>query len=353
MPFYPYLITTLFSLISLSTFTIYRCDLLPASHRNHHPDFSNNVREHNFTDHDLKPYKRIIFVGDVHGMEDALDDLLDKVSYKRSHDLLVHVGDFTTKGPKSINMLSRFAKANTTGVRGNHEQQIIEWRAWITWVESEGGKAWLARLEREHPDGIGHRKGKTLRWPIPKKWDFMEEHYRIARNMTSEEYEYLRRLPSVLHFHSLHTFAVHGGMLPFDPNHPLESPKQPLARKPRISSESIAVVRTSQEHSILTDVSQNKDMDTLLNIRSVTKTGEVSRNNGKGTPWSNLWTKAISRCHGYSHFTEEYSAQEPLSHELPCHPINVVYGHAALRGLDIKEWSFGLDSDCVSVAHYF
>lgn len=37
--------------------------------------------------------------------------------------------------------------------------------------------------------------------------------------------------------------------------------------------------------------------------------------------------------------------------KLPCYPSTVVYGHAAARGLDIKRWSKGLDSGCVSPAY--
>jgi len=32
---------------------------------------------------------------------------------------------------------------------------------------------------------------------------------------------------------------------------------------------------------------------------------------------------------------------------LPCYPSNVIYGHAASRGLDINRFSFGLDTGCV------
>lgn len=32
---------------------------------------------------------------------------------------------------------------------------------------------------------------------------------------------------------------------------------------------------------------------------------------------------------------------------LPCFPASVIYGHAAARGLDIGQWTFGLDTGCV------
>ena len=87
------------------------------------------------------------------------------------------------KGPDSLQVLSEFSDANITGVRGNHEQTVIDWRSWITWVEGDrGGKKWLKKLEDKHPKGFDSEKDKRkLKWPIPKKWEFMGDHYKIAR----------------------------------------------------------------------------------------------------------------------------------------------------------------------------
>jgi len=107
---------------------------------------------------------------------------LDKVEYKPSTDLLVHLGDTITKGSHSLEVLSQLAKAKTIGVRGNHEQQVIEWRAWIEWVEShDAGKKWLTELERKYPNGIPSKNVKRLWWPYPTDWKFMEDHYFLAR----------------------------------------------------------------------------------------------------------------------------------------------------------------------------
>ena len=55
----------------------------------------------------------------------------------------------------------------------------------------------------------------------------------------------------------------------------------------------------------------------------------------------------MDRCVGYgSDLVEDTTARG-----LPCMPANVVYGHAAARGLDINRWSFGLDTGCVSRVH--
>jgi len=44
---------------------------------------------------------------------------------------------------------------------------------------------------------------------------------------------------------------------------------------------------------------------------------------------------------------EEEHSWSRVPKKLPCNPASVIYGHAAGRGLDVKRWSFGLDSGCV------
>jgi predicted phosphodiesterase len=96
---------------------------------------------------------------------------------------LFHLGDFVAKGPDSLQILSQFSDANVTGVRGNHDQMVIEWRAWIEWVEEHRrGKSWLKKLERKYKHGFHSKKPKhKLKWAIPRHWEFMGDHYNIAR----------------------------------------------------------------------------------------------------------------------------------------------------------------------------
>ncbi|KAG8993997.1 hypothetical protein FRB90_000550, partial [Tulasnella sp. 427] len=94
------------------------------------------------------PERRLIVVGDVHGMDNELGDLLKKVNYSPKKDRLVHLGDVTIKGPQSRRVLSRLASHNVTGVRGNHDQKVIEWRGFIDYVKSQkGGRKWFEEME--------------------------------------------------------------------------------------------------------------------------------------------------------------------------------------------------------------
>lgn len=133
-------------------------------------------------------------------------DLLDQVSYNEKKDTLIHLGDIITKGPHagSLSVLSFMSKHNVSGVRGNHDQQVIEWRTWLDWIHSlEGGAGsrWLEELEQkweeENQGGdleddslteawVRTQRGKGQRdskwWSrVPKGWKLFSEHYRIAR----------------------------------------------------------------------------------------------------------------------------------------------------------------------------
>lgn len=99
------------------------------------------------------------------------------------------------------------SKHNISGVRGNHDQQVIEWRAWLDWIqglEDRAGSRWLLELEEkwdeEHQSGAlkddsdtqawvaeMRKGGKDRKWwsRIPKGWKLLSDHYRIARCVPS------------------------------------------------------------------------------------------------------------------------------------------------------------------------
>ncbi|KAF8520264.1 Metallo-dependent phosphatase [Hysterangium stoloniferum] len=292
---------------------------------------------------------RLILVGDIHGMKTSFDKLMAKLNYDPSQDRLVHLGDFMTKGPHSVEMLAEFALSNVTGVRGNHEEDIIGWREWIDWAEkhSEGGAEWLTRLEARYPDGFSSKmRQSSLASSIPSHLTFMDEHYQLAKNLTISQYNYLRALPVVIHIPSLHAYVVHAGILPFDPRHRADAHNQPLARRPQNHTDPFS--RVLQERSLLTDIKQNRVPFNLLNIRSVSGNGKILRKHTKGTPWADLWNMVMDHCEGYNvQPTTEGNRSDLGLGPLPCLPFSAIYGHAAARGLDVKRWSFGLDTGCV------
>ncbi|KAG6909071.1 hypothetical protein DXG01_002224 [Tephrocybe rancida] len=305
------------------------------------------------------------------GMARISQKLLDKISYNPSSDVLVHVGDFLTKAPhvESIETLSFMASHNITGVRGNHDQQVIEWRAWIHWIRTQpGGPRWLeetytkwasaeSRGEQDPEDWLEDRKrrDKDSKWwkKIPKGWVLFGAHFAIAQDMSEAHYAYLRSLPYIIHIPSAHTFIVHGGLLASNPKLGYKHAKQPLAHVPRLpksckddkdKANITVMLRTMQEQEVLTQIPQNTIPFNVLNIRSLVKEEVTKRTGGK--PWSKLWKQNMLRCAGFNGELNNVSLTK-TEKLLPCYPATVVYGHAARRGLDVKRWSIGLDSGCV------
>lgn len=121
------------------------------------------------------------------------------MQYDESTDLLIHTGDFIAKASlkDSLSVLSFFASHNITGVRGNHDQQVIEWRGWINNVLSyRGGKEWLEDLEKKSKEELKELTKKSYdlypNWKrIPEGWELMGDHYSIARSVICSQVYYL------------------------------------------------------------------------------------------------------------------------------------------------------------------
>jgi hypothetical protein len=131
----------------------------------------------------------------------------------------------------------------------------------------------------------------------------------------------------------------------------------------REGNDTIALLRGLQERALLKDIPQNKDPWTVLNLRSIIR-GKVSKyvniilsshyaaylflgthSRKRGKAWHKIWKQDMSRCDGFN----QDLAAKPKDDLLPCYPSSVIYGHTASRGLNVKRWSFGIDTGCVSV----
>lgn len=207
--------------------------------------------------------------------------------------------------------------------------------------------------------------------------------------MTDKEYEYMLNLPLFVHLQPLHFVLVHAGLLPSDPSLPLTSRRQPLGKRPSESSDSdeidqadkkkfdIESRRTAQELRVINEIPQNRDPFTPLNMRTLVKKHKwvVSRKK-RGRRWSEIWNEVMNLCMGFD-LDGETGEIEGLDEsglvdwgtsskeggrvddgveslkkkgiKLPCVPTTVLYGHAAGWGLDLKPWSKGLDTGCVSI----
>lgn len=168
------------------------------------PDFSHYLKTSTLNISSGDHPTRVLFVGDVHGRFDDLQNLLRKANYDpAAGDVLVHTGDIVTKSdlPGSKKVLEWMADHDVVGVRGNHDQAIIDWKGWRDWISStSAGEAWLRSLdkdwERDHGGPFSEtldpvdwvkerrknspRKFRSLWRRVPHGWKMFNEHYLIA-----------------------------------------------------------------------------------------------------------------------------------------------------------------------------
>ncbi|KAE8395455.1 Metallo-dependent phosphatase-like protein [Aspergillus alliaceus] len=71
--------------------------------------------------------RRLVIVGDVHGMKRSLEALLDKVSFDKGRgDHLILVGDLVNKGPDSPGVIDLVIELGASAVRGNHDNAVLD-----------------------------------------------------------------------------------------------------------------------------------------------------------------------------------------------------------------------------------
>ena len=129
---------------------------------------------------------RTIWVGDVHGCREELEELLSRVGLG-DDDQLVFVGDLVARGPDTPGVVRLARESKALSVRGNHEHRIL--------------LAHEAVLAKER----GPRLGPS--------------HQTVLRELTAPDWNYLEQLPLSLEFPDHNVRVVHAGV---DPRVPFE-----------------------------------------------------------------------------------------------------------------------------------
>ncbi|KAA8907433.1 Metallo-dependent phosphatase-like protein [Sphaerosporella brunnea] len=69
--------------------------------------------------------KRLVFIGDVHGMYTELQELLEQINYDKHTDHIVLTGDLVTKGPDSLKVIDFGIENGVSCVRGNQDDRVL------------------------------------------------------------------------------------------------------------------------------------------------------------------------------------------------------------------------------------
>ncbi|HKQ71946.1 MAG TPA: metallophosphoesterase family protein [Polyangiaceae bacterium] len=131
--------------------------------------------------------KRSVIVGDVHGCRDELERLLELVRYDERDDLYF-LGDLLSRGPDPEGVLALFRRTKARGVRGNHDDVLVQWHT--------------------SPHGRAGRSQPAL-----------------AEHLDPEDWALLESLPLYLDLPSHGVRLVHAGVIPGKPidQHPREA----------------------------------------------------------------------------------------------------------------------------------
>lgn len=238
--------------------------------------------------------RRLIFIGDVHGCKEELDQLLKKVDFSKQTDHLILTGDMINKGPDSPGVIDLAISLNASSVRGNHEDKML-----LAYRDIHAEHKRPAKPDRppahSNPQDPGAAYNETL--------DHRSQRGEaLARQFSEKQIAWIQSLPIILRV----------GAIPGAPNlgtllcvHAGLAPGVPLDRQ---------------------------DPFQVMNMRAIDlKTRFPTSERDWGVPWERVWNEWMMK-----HVKKEDR-------------MTVVYGHDSKRGLNVQTpWSKGLDSACVT-----
>lgn len=209
--------------------------------------------------------------------------LLDKVSFRSSRDHLILTGDIIAKGPESPAVIDLAKSLYASCVRGNHEDRVL-----LAHADMHAHHAPLPG-----PDEDSDQKEDNLSEESFSHGDYADRA--LAKQFSAAQIEWLKQCPVILRVGGIagmgEVAVVHAGLVPGVPY-------------------------------------ERQDPFQVMNMRTIDLETRLPSEEREGIPWEKLWNDHQKRL----------PAKERMT---------VIYGHDSKRGLNIKNYSKGLDSGCV------
>ncbi|WAO97020.1 Metallophos domain-containing protein [Fusarium falciforme] len=274
--------------------------------------------------------RRIIVIGDLHGMIHPLNTLLEETGFDSRKDHIVSVGDMVNKGPDSAGVIKRLMDLNASAVRGNHEDRVL--LAWIAYNTREDIAADLAMKDAEVPPGASG-------------------DLKTARSLSSEQLDWLKSLPVILTVGPLNLCIVHAGLVPgieleqqvpwavmnmrtltyptddFRWKEEQKQEKEEQKKKKegeRKKQEDEAKNKSRRDEAEPDDAAENIVIERTILNHDVW----IPIDSHDGDKWTDIWNREQKRV-------------------AKSHRRTIVYGHDSQRGYQEDSYTFGLDSGCV------
>ncbi|KAH7265324.1 Metallo-dependent phosphatase-like protein [Fusarium redolens] len=272
--------------------------------------------------------RRVVVVGDIHGMLDPFEKLLKKIEFNPKTDHVIAVGDMINKGPKSSEVVARLMELKASAVRGNHEDRVI--LAWRGLSSQQGVAAYL-----DTKDAAKHR-GE-------------EAYLKTARSLSEAQMTWLRNLPVIISAESMALYFVHAGLVPGVPLPQQDAWAAEKLRQKELAKAQEDVQTKFQQRSFVpgeegTDsharVARDEPApaDSAGAVLSADEAAAERTNPDRdvwipidgheGERWTDLWNSKQRKLRGPDR-------------------RSVIYGHDAKMGYQEDSYTFGLDSGCV------
>lgn len=151
-------------------------------------------------------YRRILAVGDIHGMYQKLLSLMDQVQFNPAEDLLVFLGDYIDRGPQSLECLDyvmdlcKQFPERVIPLLGNHEAMCLNY------YDYELHK-------RSLMDNFG--KQMVLVWLDNGGTDTHRQFQKLKRSELQKRLRWIRMLSN--HYQVGDYYFCHAGIQPFIP----------------------------------------------------------------------------------------------------------------------------------------
>lgn len=286
------------------------------------PSFSNMIHIKTLNQHFLtgkhaaKERGRLMFVGDIHGCKEDLQALLEEVRFDPKKDHLVTTGDMIAKGPDSSGTVDLLREIGASCVRGNHDDRILLL-----------AKASNTTRIRQNAGGTAedvYSMAKSSK-QLPKSLDES-----LSTTLNAAQIDYLQSCPVILkvgHIDALQggVVVVHAGLVP---GVPLEDQ----------DPSSVMTMRTIDLRSHVPS-KDGREGPVQSTNKETPETTPIINWPGRKPPYHVHWVKL------WNHFQKMMPAS---NQERGDERMVVVYGHDSKRGLQVREWSRGLDTGCVN-----
>lgn len=265
--------------------------------------------------------RRLIIIGDIHGMDRSLDRLLNHIEYNGDTDHIVAAGDMVNKGPHSSRVIARLMELDASAVRGNHEDRVL--LALASTAEQEKSQESQDTSDNFTSPGLQAQGKKRDR--------------KTAHQLSKEQIKWLAERPLILSAEDLAMYVVHAGLVPGirpinqDPwavmnMRSLIEPPMRLAHQVPGKDGHFNEYnsRKGEDQDRAQEGNANEDVDANIALQDL-----IPIDTHEGRKWAALWDLRQSQIRKSDRRT-------------------VVYGHDAKRGLTVGEYTFGLDSACVN-----